>query len=202
MATSAPTFTVRSTIRSQSVFRQPSRRQAPRQGVRGGGWRPPSVDPPAHRSPASLSFCVAAEYSPNVHCAPPTVALSWARITHRRLDVTLDFFGHTGNFVIASDLALERVAARLTSVLHTRCAVMALETVKQCALAARVITPPPVEARTRWTPGAVFPVGGSTQFVELPTSPNAIFRTHASGVILAWKRDRLNDRGRLDKGTM
>jgi hypothetical protein len=111
----------------------------------------------------------------------------------------LDFFGHTGNFVVASDLAPDSAAARLASLLHTPCAIVGLETVRQCAQALRATAPPPTEAGTRWTPGAVFPVSASASFGELPTSPNAVFRPHGSGAILAWKRDQLDDRGRLDK---
>lgn len=111
----------------------------------------------------------------------------------------LDFFGHTGNFVVASDLAPDSIAARLASLLHTPCAIVALETVKQCAEAARAIAPPPIAAGTRWTPGAVFRVSAAASFGDLPSSPNAVFRRHSSGAILAWKRDQLDGRGRLDK---
>jgi hypothetical protein len=111
----------------------------------------------------------------------------------------LDFFGHTGNFAIASDLAPDSAGARLASLLHTACAIVGIETVKQCAEAARTIAPPPTEAGSRWTPGAVFAVAASSSFGELPTSPSAVFQSHSSGTILAGKRDQLDGRGRLDK---
>lgn len=117
---------------------------------------------------------------------------------HVKLRV-LDFFGHTGNFVVASELDRAHTAEQLASLLQTRCAVMSLDGVRRCVDAANALAPPEPEPGIRWTPGVVFATSAFQIPRALPTTRKAVFRPHDEA-ILAWKRDQLNARGRLDKG--
>jgi hypothetical protein len=110
----------------------------------------------------------------------------------------LDFFGHTGNFVVASELERGDTAEQLAGLLHTPCAVVSLNTVKRGVRAANVLAPPDPEPGIRWTPGLVFSTSAFLVAGALPISLKAVFRPHDSA-ILAWKRDQLDRRGRLDK---
>lgn len=117
---------------------------------------------------------------------------------HIRLRM-LDFFGHTGNFVVASELNLVHTAEQLATLLHTRCVVMSLDRVRRCVDASNALAPPDAEPGVRWTPGAVFATSAFRVSRALPETRNAVFRPHDEA-ILAWKRDQLNARERLDKG--
>lgn len=57
----------------------------------------------------------------------------------------LDFLGHTGNFVLASELDRGHTAEQLASLLHTPCAVMSLDGVKRCFDAVNALPPPEPE---------------------------------------------------------
>ena len=122
--------------------------------------------------------------------------------TSRARDVrlrVLDFFGHTGNFVVASELDQGHAAEQLASLLHTPCAVMSLDTLKRCVETANALAPPEPQPRVRWTPGVIFSTSTFRISGALPTTSKAVFRPHEDDAILAWKRDQLDAQGCLDK---
>jgi hypothetical protein len=110
----------------------------------------------------------------------------------------LDFFGHTGNFVLACETTPDKAAQRLAGLLQTPCTVVAVETVQSCAAAARSFAPPTAKLGIQWTPGAVFRVSGP-EASTAPRAPNAVFRGLNGAMLLAWKEDQLDAQGRLDK---
>jgi hypothetical protein len=111
----------------------------------------------------------------------------------------LDFFGHTGNFLVEGADRSAEVAQNLGRLLGTPCALVPIARVAEATAAAQAAAPPIKEAGQRWTPGVVFHVNGVTSSVELKDTHVARFQRLDDVTILAWKREVEDSRGRLDK---
>jgi hypothetical protein len=110
----------------------------------------------------------------------------------------LDFFAQTGNFVLECSPTSEDAAERLARLLGTPCVVVPVDLVRRAAAAAQSAPPPAPEPATRWTPGVVFRVSGPAPPTAAWTTRTACFQPLNTRAVLAWKRDHLNHRGRLD----
>ncbi len=112
----------------------------------------------------------------------------------------IDWYGHTGNFVIESSGtdSLE-LANELTSVLETTCAALTYdEAVAFVSAAEKAASPAPLGGK-RWTNGIAFAVKGPPcQSVPKPTS-HATFFQISERAVGAWKEDQLTQNGTLDR---
>ena len=120
------------------------------------------------------------------------------RAQGRRIRV-LDFFGHTGNFLLESAAQPIHVGEALGRLLRTPCAVVPIGKVASCAAAVQKLPPPRAEPAQRWTPGVVFHVCGASLSAVSADTCGARFQRMDDCTILAWKRDQEDSRGRLDK---
>jgi len=111
----------------------------------------------------------------------------------------LDFFGHTGNFLVEVADRPGEVAQILGRLLGTACALVPIARVAQATAAAQAAPPPVKEAGQRWTPGVVFHVNGLASSAEPKDTHVARFQRLDDATILAWKRDVEDSRCRLDK---
>jgi hypothetical protein len=111
----------------------------------------------------------------------------------------LDFFGHTGNFLLESDDHAGDIAVAFSRLLRTPCAVLPIARVAEASAAVQALSPPAKESGLRWTPGAAFHVSGSRSSATPAQTRGACFQRMDDLTILAWKRDQEDARGRLDK---
>ena len=115
----------------------------------------------------------------------------------KRLRV-LDFFGHTGNFLLECGDHPSEAAEIIGRLLRTSCTVMLVDRVAACAATARALPRPPAEAGHRWTPGVVFRVSGRSSSTALTSTRVACLQRLDNLTVLAWKRDQEESPGRLD----
>jgi len=110
----------------------------------------------------------------------------------------VDFFAQTGNFVLECSVPAGHAAHRIARLLDTPCTVLSVDQVSVATTAARTVPPPAPEPMIRWTAGVVFRVSGSAGAAARWTTRTACFRPLNDFTVLAWKRDQLTSRGRLD----
>ena len=112
----------------------------------------------------------------------------------------VDWYGHTGNFVIESS-RIDRLelANELMSVVGTSCAVLPYnEAVAFASVAERAVSPTPLEGK-RWTSGIVLAVRSHPcRSVPKPTS-HAVFFPISDYAVGAWKEEQLTQGGTLDR---
>jgi len=111
----------------------------------------------------------------------------------------LDFFGHTGNFLVEGADRPGEVAQTLGRLLGTPCALVPIARVAEATAAARAAPPLGEEPGQRWTAGVVFHVHGLASSGEPIDTHVARLQRFDDATILAWKRDVEDSRGRLDK---
>jgi hypothetical protein len=111
----------------------------------------------------------------------------------------LDFFGHTGNFLVEGADRPADAAQTLGRLLGTPCVLVPIARVAQAAAAAQALPPSAKEPSQRWTPGVVFHVNGLASSAQPKDTHAARFQRIDDATILAWKRDVEDSRGRLDK---
>lgn len=111
----------------------------------------------------------------------------------------LDFFGHTGNFLVEGVDRPADVAQTLGRLLGTPCALVPIARVAEAAAAAQALPPPPKEPGYRWTPGVVFHVTGPASSAPPKDTRVAKLQRLDQATILELKRDVEDSRGRLDK---
>ena len=111
----------------------------------------------------------------------------------------VDFFAHTGNFLVDAVDRPGHVAQTLGRLLGTPCALVPVARVARAIAAAQALPQPAKETGHRWTPGVVFHVTGSASAIPLKDTPVARLRRLDETTILALKRDVEDARGRLDK---
>jgi hypothetical protein len=111
----------------------------------------------------------------------------------------LDFFGHTGNFLVAGVDRPADVAQTLGRLLGTPCALIPIAALAQATAAAQALPPLAKQPGYRWTPGVVFHVTGSASSAPPKDAPIAKLQRFDEVTILALKRDVEDTRGRLDK---
>jgi hypothetical protein len=110
-----------------------------------------------------------------------------------------DYFAQTGNFIIDSSLRHEEVSALMSRELTTPCSVMLAASLEVLINEVRKLPSQPVEPGIRWTRGAVLHVAGSVASGPVTDTSRARFRVLSQTAVAAWKRDRLDEEGRLDK---
>ncbi len=111
----------------------------------------------------------------------------------------LDFFGHTGNFLVEGADRPADVARTLGRLLGTPCALLPIARVAHATAAVQAFPPPAKEPGQRWTPGVVFHVNGLASSAEPKDTHVARLQRLDDATVLAWKRDVEDPRGRLDK---
>jgi hypothetical protein len=124
--------------------------------------------------------------------------LNTALHCRKRLRV-LDFFGHTGNFLLECGVAPGEAAEIIGRLLRTPCTVMSVDRVADCAATACALPRPPAEAGRRWTPGVVFRVSGRSSSTAPTSTRVACLQRLDDFTVLAWKRDQEESPGRLDR---
>jgi hypothetical protein len=112
----------------------------------------------------------------------------------------VDYFGHTGNFVVDCREGSGYAARRLSQLLDAPCVAISTGTLKKCIDTVERLPCPPAESGVRWTPGALFLVAGSVNGKSLESVPRAVFRRIDDTAVAAWKRDVVTAAGRLDRG--
>ena len=108
------------------------------------------------------------------------------------------FFRHTGNLVLETATLEPAQAATILSEADGATWMAVSETTMRNAVAEiRKLPSPEREARVRWTPGLVFAV---TKPKDASITSSAKVRLHSIDLstVAAWKRDRINESGRLD----
>ena len=111
----------------------------------------------------------------------------------------LDFFGHTGNFIVGGAERSADAAQTLGRLLGTPCALVPIARVARATAAAQSLPPPAKEPGQRWTPGVAFHVTGRPSTAQPKDMRIARFQRLDDATILAWKRDVEDTPGRLDK---
>lgn len=112
----------------------------------------------------------------------------------------IDWYGHTGNFVLHSTKSNRSdIARQLTAVIGTSFAVLTYyEAADFASVAAKAVPPAPLAGK-RWTSGIVLAVSGPPcQSVPKQTS-YAIFFVISERAVGAWKEDQLTEGGILDR---
>lgn len=112
----------------------------------------------------------------------------------------VDWYGHTGNFVIESSrIDRSDLANELTPIVGASCAVLPHdEAVAFAQVAERAVSPASLEGK-RWTSGIAFAVRSQPcQSVPKPTS-HAVFFPISDYAVGAWKKDQLTQAGTLDR---
>jgi hypothetical protein len=112
----------------------------------------------------------------------------------------VDWYGHTGNFVIESSRTDRTdIANELTSIVGTFLSVLSYdEAINFVSTTEEAPSPPPLEGK-RWTGGIAFAVKAPPcQSVPKPTS-HAVFFAISDFAVGAWKEDQLTEDGILDK---
>ncbi len=112
----------------------------------------------------------------------------------------IDYFGHTGNFVVDCREGSGYAARRLSELLDTPCVAISTGALKKCIDTVERLPCPPTESGIRWTPGALFLVAGFANGESLESVHRAAFRRIGDTVVAAWKRDVVTAAGRLDRG--
>ncbi|OFV83898.1 MAG: hypothetical protein A2W26_01015 [Acidobacteria bacterium RBG_16_64_8] len=111
----------------------------------------------------------------------------------------LDYFAQTGNFAIESSQSRERVSDLVSDELSTPCCVMSTASLETLIKEIRSLPSQPLEPLVRWTRCAVLHVSGVVAIGPVTATSRARFRVLSETAIAAWKRDRLDEGGRLDK---
>lgn len=117
-----------------------------------------------------------------------------------RVDLrVISFYRHTGNLVLETTTLQPIAAAQILSDAEGGIWMAVSEsTMRRVVEAVRCTSPPQWEDGIRWTPGAAFAVTKPACGTITSTSKVRLLSIDL-GTVAAWKRDRLNDRGRLDK---
>lgn len=118
------------------------------------------------------------------------------RASGQRMRV-LDFFGHTGNFLLECGEQLNGAAQAIGRLLRTPC--VTVDHVTACVAAVRTVPQPPAEAGLRWTPGVAFRITGPASSAQPTARRVAHLQPFDALTILAWKRDLEDSPGRLDR---
>jgi hypothetical protein len=118
-----------------------------------------------------------------------TPALNRGLANARAYGVIIAAYGHTGSFLVQSEKDETAVAAGLSSILKTGCAVLPLTELQAVLDQLRRVYAPGAVPGVRWTPGAAFLVGGTPRAGTLEPAALAIFERARHEVVLVWKRD-------------
>jgi hypothetical protein len=111
----------------------------------------------------------------------------------------LEWFGHTGNFVAASELhEPAQVAKQLEVVLKTNCAVFPLDKMEAIIKIVTEAPKPEAETGVRWTPGIVLQVRTGERGREVTLTEHAYLWRITASAVGAWKRDFTVAKGTLD----
>jgi hypothetical protein len=112
----------------------------------------------------------------------------------------VDWYGHTGNFVIeSSKTERSEIASELTSVVGASLAVLSVDEVTDfVSHAEKTASPPPTEGK-RWTCGIVFAVRSSSCQTVPKQTLHAAFFAISDYAVGAWKEDQLTRGGVLDR---
>ena len=134
----------------------------------------------------------------------PVLMDEWlCQLNHRLRDDPvrfIDYFGHTGNFVVDSYEGCDYATRRLSDLLATPCIAMSIGSVRKCIASVEGLPCPAAESAVRWTPGALFLVTGTANATSLKSVRRAVFQRIGGGVVAAWKRDAVRADGRLNRG--
>jgi hypothetical protein len=112
----------------------------------------------------------------------------------------VDWYGHTGNFVVESPRTNRlEIASELASAVRVSFAVLSYSETLNFALAAEKAASPPAVEGKRWTSGIAFAVKAPPcQSTPKPTL-HAVFFAVSDYAVGAWKEDQLVQNGILDK---
>jgi hypothetical protein len=121
-------------------------------------------------------------------------------LTEKGIDLRVTgFFRHTGNLVIETGSQQPAQAATILAEIDGAIWTAVSEATMRSAVGkTRKLLPPESEKGVRWTPGLAFavtkPYGQS-----IASSEKVRLRLIDSGTVAAWKRDRITERGQLDR---
>lgn len=131
----------------------------------------------------------------------------WTLEINRKLETLgsstriIDWYGHTGNFVVESSRTEpSEIASELASVAGVSCGVVPYgDVVEYVSIAERTVSPKPLVGK-RWTPGVAFAVIAPPSNSVPKQTSHAIFFAISESAVGAWKKDQLVERGILDRG--
>lgn len=121
-------------------------------------------------------------------------------LAEKAIDLRLiGFFRHTGNLVIETGTQQPVQAATILSEIDGAIWTAVSEaTIRSAVEKTCKILPPESEKGVRWTPGLAFAVT-KPDGRRITSSEKARLQPIDSSTVAAWKRDRITERGRLDR---
>jgi len=119
----------------------------------------------------------------------PVVMDDWLHELNRRLRGDsvrfVDYFAHTGNFVIDCREGCGDAGRRLSKLLQTPCVAISTDSLTKCIERVERLPYPPAEPEIRWTPGALLLVTGPANGESLESFHRAVFRRIDDAVVAA-----------------